>query len=1142
MAYNGNQFRKWSVPVETVDFKEACTILNVSKRTLYRWIAEKKIIAAKAGRSYRFDRSTLMKMMNFPDPAISTFARLYGENCRVFLEGIIDEIKPDYIVTENRFGERAINAFQLLPSSFPKDRIFVISSLRHRASKRLEELLNNKRVLLLDEAAERAISLYLHREWLEKYGAIVVTAVLAILEKGIKEQRIQEFPIRYALKLGNYDYRRFTATMLDALTVSGVSLDIDHLSLMLDIRDSKLVDELMAQTAQLGRIHRTRSYVHPTDIKSNFVTKGWTLDDPTFISMPRILSFLQPDNSVIKFRFDAQLNGVRCVIVVTNKMKIDLENLSSSLLSHFGDAKSMLPKDWNDMSDDQKALYIYESTLLIWAAEMYRQFAVIAKKGASRELQDAIDSANVEESEICAIFDRELDHAVISLASDIAKGAPRFPSGESMPISYTQPIPLISPFSSVLPRSANFHRIAIETFRKHLEAQTKAQKPLGLSRDELAVALLKDYRNIDYVTFSRYLDEMLDQGMMKPNIRIDQLENRSFSCIRIYQLGERSGYKSPVPPSFRDKTGISREMFEMSHSMTTGMRNAERALVVMETVTHHIASRLDISSVPDILLNKVLSNMTLDWMPIDNETWPFIIRNFVFGTMVEAPSEPSSIRERVLLGELASRSSILKHDWKGSGDLTESKSGQVHHFPPGAVILDTSISDDYLAERIEEFIPTEVYQLRSLTDTYLEILSMEKEPLQNPSTLVALAIGRSQRTAYAQLHTQLRLWHEYIDSSINRCINIARSKRHNLNITEETRKEIIHKINLAEECFYQFDLKMALLKRMPELVDKIKGQKSIDAVNRRKIHASTHTLQLDGINAEFPIASLSFMKMTFRALNTVAASIIRNIIDGTAVPPLPKNWDVERITGTRETIRQLREAISKQQPEPIVRALLALYIQMRTNFDKLPKPVMVEEDWQATLQELYSRIKIILDKNLRGKQVAMAYIDILGFRELTTNLVAAGNFINVDDAREAWWNTVNSAIERVIYNTKAVSHAVGGDGWLLYMDSPYQCLELINSLIVELQKEDWELPCIGIGFGPAEPTGAGAYDVEAMLAYLASEQFKGFGKVLVTESVYRKVVEEDSAFSAYFSEKGKISAPRPGADEVSIYEYIFGEK
>ncbi|PIV20539.1 MAG: hypothetical protein COS40_12060 [Deltaproteobacteria bacterium CG03_land_8_20_14_0_80_45_14] len=1089
-----------------------------------------------------------MKTAGFPNPATSTFAQLYGEDCRLFLGGLIDEIKPDFILTETRIGERVITAFQLLPPSFPKEKVFVISSLRHRSSKRLTDLLKGKRVLLLDEAAERAISLAQHREWLEGHGGIVVTAVLAIREAGVEARRIQEFPIRYALKLSNYDYRRFTATMLDALTVAGVSLDIDHLSLMLDIRDSKLVDELMAQTAQLGRIHSTRSYVHPTDTTGEFATRGWTLDDPAFISIPRVLTHLHPDDAVVKLRFDAQPSGVRCVIIATNKMKIDPDDFCSSLLAHFGDADSMLPDDWQDMTGDQKALYLYESTLLIWAGEIFRQFTVVAKKGASSALQYALDTAHVQEKEICAVFDRSLDSAVISLASKIAKGATLFPAGDSLPISYTQPIPLIGPSSSVLPRSANFNRIAIETLRKHLEAQTKSRdyhemSELGLSRDEFAIALQQDYPNVDYVTFSRHLDEMLDQAIMKPHIRVEQLPDSSFLCIRKYQLGETSGYKSPVPPSLRDVAGISRDSFEKSHSMTRGMRDSERALVITEVVAYHVATRLGITSVPDILLNKVLSNMTLDWMPIDKETWPFTIRNFVFGTMVEAPSEPSSIGDRILLKELVRRSTILRHDSKGTLDFTQD--GTLHLSLGGVTLhADSVVADDYLAERIEEFIPTEVYQIRSLTDSYLEVLRLENEPPQNPTVLVALAVGRSQRTAYAQLHTQLRLWNEYMESAIHRCIDLIRVMRHGLEITEEMRTEIVRRMNLTEDCLHQFDLKMDLLKQMPAIKGKIAAQMSVEAINRRRICSSAETLTLEGHNPpKFPIASLSFMKQTFRSLQVVAGRIMSHIIERTTVPDLPQPWDIERIVGTKALIRQLREAIAMQQPEAIIRALSALYMMMRAGFDKLPIPMTGEEDWTMTLQQLYSQIKLILDENVRGKPFVMAYVDILGFRQLTIDLVAAGKFMNVDDARKAWWNTINSAIERVI-GTKAFFSTVGGDGWLLYTASPRHCLELIDSLIIELRKGDWQLPCIGVGFGPAEPTGAGAYDVEAILTYLFSENktFRGFGKVLVTESMYRKIVEEDNRFAVNFREVDKIRAPRPGADEVRVYDYDYGKE
>ena len=408
--------------MEKIDIKEACSILNVSQRTLYRWISDGKMSATKVGRGYRFDKSRLLEVAGLPNPKTSTFAQLYREDCRFFLVDLIEEIKPDFIFTETRIGERVITAYQLLPPTFPNEKIFAISSLMHRSSKRLRDLISGKMVLLLDEAAARGISLAEHRALLEAQGAIVVTAVLAIREGGLDDRRIQEFPIRYALKLNDYEYRRFTSTLLDALAVSGVSLDLDHLSFMLNIRDLDLVDDLMAQTALLGRIHNTRSYVGQYDDNNEFVMRGWTLDDPDFIRIPKGFSDLQPKDAVFKLRFDRQPNGVRCVVIITNQMTIYPNDFSTSLISHFGDMVTILPADWQDMEAEQKSQYLYESNLLILAAEIFRQFTSVAKKGASAELQTALDSAYMEENEICSIFDRSHDNAIISLASEISKG------------------------------------------------------------------------------------------------------------------------------------------------------------------------------------------------------------------------------------------------------------------------------------------------------------------------------------------------------------------------------------------------------------------------------------------------------------------------------------------------------------------------------------------------------------------------------------------------------------------------------------------------------------------------------------------------------------------------------------------------
>jgi type IV pilus assembly protein PilB len=54
---------------DVLDFKEAQEFLNTTRTTLYRWIAQKRVRAFKAGRQWRFYKSDLEQFLKQPDPS-----------------------------------------------------------------------------------------------------------------------------------------------------------------------------------------------------------------------------------------------------------------------------------------------------------------------------------------------------------------------------------------------------------------------------------------------------------------------------------------------------------------------------------------------------------------------------------------------------------------------------------------------------------------------------------------------------------------------------------------------------------------------------------------------------------------------------------------------------------------------------------------------------------------------------------------------------------------------------------------------------------------------------------------------------------------------------------------------------------------
>jgi len=55
---------------DTLDFRQAQEFLNTTRVTLYRWIAQKRVRAFKAGRQWRFYRADLVQFLEQPDPSV----------------------------------------------------------------------------------------------------------------------------------------------------------------------------------------------------------------------------------------------------------------------------------------------------------------------------------------------------------------------------------------------------------------------------------------------------------------------------------------------------------------------------------------------------------------------------------------------------------------------------------------------------------------------------------------------------------------------------------------------------------------------------------------------------------------------------------------------------------------------------------------------------------------------------------------------------------------------------------------------------------------------------------------------------------------------------------------------------------------
>lgn len=1116
---------------ELIDAEQACKMLRISRRTLYRHLKAGGLRGVKVGRTWRFESDTLHDLVlggETPNQdalgnyhllrgeGSRVFDRIYGHTCRAFVVSEVSRINPDLIVVEDREASRLFQILDLLPKD-ALSKVVVISALKHRAKAVVDMRLANSSVLLLDEVAERARSLSRQREFLESHSARVHTTVLAVRKTQYHNSRIEDLELRAAMELSDGEYRKFTALLSRVMLESGARLDVDHLTITFRATID-LVEKIKTLCCQVGQYYPTSHFLAgPSD-------DGWTMDDPQFIRFPRRVLRNVSFDGVCKFRFsyDKTAQLLHVAVIMAPSISVFPNRPAQTPLGVLGRKMAdILPSDYRSMEPAWQAKYLYEASLLVICAEGARQFLQVLDE--EKIVSGSSLRCELNKADVFSCFDPKLDGTLVSLVEQIVHGAPLDPEAEvpryllpdfcgDRPVYCRNRIADADP----LPGFIGLQRIGdtvIKTIKDEIVAMQKASfAPLAHAVDLPAIYARScaSGHMLDYSRLSLALDVLLDLALLKPRNRVLAIGIGHYQCSRGYLLSERSGVKE-APES--------RDGFVESKSETAKHRIFIRSRVLIE---HTIRYLSQISArpegFPEYLFAKVFANLELDWEATD-EPFPLDILRYRYGGFVRIPQPISSPNEYVSLIRLAERSKLLQYD---------KKTHYVSYLPQKE-------HDDLLDAQLAECLSfAERIQVEALLRGYRKVLQdLDRDDFDRPNSFLAMSVARTPEEAYGYLHVETGIWTDDVHSALGDLKVAARLRETHSEILAES--FFLHMRN-ADIAPSEIARKMRMASDQASLLKRLSQSEFPDPAVKQHILSRFRSIQPESLQGDSPFARFRALKTVLGLSNTILVgsfACITGIGSGSDKVTTAGRALARMVPATGPFVDTLVAAIGSAMYEDAAKCVGELIETIETKvIGLLPIPAVISLNPVEQMRMLMAETNTSLHQTMAAvgqRQFAIAFVDILGFLAAADRLVREGRFSGTDDASKHLRQQVDTCLQDH-YNIHkklffTVPLPVGGDGWLLIFEKATGCYDFVRSLIHQLRENRVEqLPMAGLSWGKPLVHVGGAVDRASIMAYLLTEHHSRYkrqpGLIVATETFLTAIQEEDVSVATEFRQCG----------------------
>jgi len=722
----------------TVD--EVAEFLNVSKMTVYRMIRRGEIAYRKIGGQFRFDPAIATGMrsrkaiptsklgtpgstLRSEDAWIAKFVPMFSE----FIKQHFEIFKPDFVIMNHRKAARFFEVADLIPLEYA-DKTVYWTAFRWISDDKLHSMLQGKRVLILDEMAQRARQLKRLRDYFEKYGAEVRTVALTSRKSCITDGTLLDSQLISCMTLEDYEFSYMAANMLNAAILGSLPLDTDHVKFILSLIAKSLgrqdIEEL---AASIGETY----FLPPPVNRRELVCLTIELLDCFDWSRLRLPSDIRKEG-VCKIRvfYDEETKKLHIIPVIFPKLVVKTDDILT-IVGKTGEPWSpymAVPSDFKDLSIETQVELLHR--LLINYSSV--QLGLIAMSNIMKLLPDGFvgpENITVEYEDWIKVLGPELGHEIQKpIENDSEQGIRKLfllprDKRESLDCRVKASYELGKHASSMKKDVDDLVEITCERMIAELRKRLKVNETRGMAFSEFQEVL----KDIDLHLISRAIDILLDAGIIKPSFEVRKMDESTYVCMRTYSLSEFGSW------------------FEGPKAFTTeDIAERKIAKILLYSLQRFVSNGLRPRSGT---VQKIFANLQHDWDYMRFEPLFLGWVPYVYGPMVLVPKKRapfggySSLRQYAEEQNLVDPKSIKFDIWKPS----------------------RAIQEDALFEEME---PEEVDFLEGLLDIYRAIYTAGDD--ENTNVLRTLAACRNRRLTYICTFEELEIWIELVKTLIAR--------------------------------------------------------------------------------------------------------------------------------------------------------------------------------------------------------------------------------------------------------------------------------------------------------------------------------------------------------------------------------------
>jgi excisionase family DNA binding protein len=534
---------------------EAAKRLGVSPATIRRKVNDDQFggYAVRVGRRWKIPEDALLTYNKepaevetgpnwmIPPEEGAVWVVVEETRMRSYIEGLVRELKPDYIVVGVRKGERIVSVLKLVQKEY-RERIFHFEYFQLMPKDELQQVLENKVVLLLDDTMQRGRGLRLVREWFERQlsGRIKVYVACLFIRLEMRNRGQLEIPDVMAYQeLDDPTYRLATAE-LSWYHGCLWPLDENHPMVWIKMPGTILDERLNVALSKLGRLLEMPAPMQDTTIRMLVVD---LMKSPMWQSLGLPKTAHEWKNKKLRLIWDKEKGRLLIAGIWFPTLKAAIRWLATYQPSP---ADPWYPymsiqdtAAWQRLSPDQQALSlfnawaIYSGTKLICTAvsELLTSFP--------EEIPRDIRKWNVEEEDFIRSFGKPCAERIkATIQSEIQKTLELSTHariiGPELPLRTSAPLPVMQEALTLHDHVRPLVELLKRLAKDHGEGEDTNFE--GVSYEELREALGG--------RVALMLDIALDYGFAKPTNLISTIGN-----IITVQRGFKDTEKDADPKS-----------------------------------------------------------------------------------------------------------------------------------------------------------------------------------------------------------------------------------------------------------------------------------------------------------------------------------------------------------------------------------------------------------------------------------------------------------------------------------------------------------------------------------------------------------------------------------------------------------------